>query len=133
MKNDALETIVMTIIALGIIIGLIFATSAFLRYQLILDARNQVNINEIKIKQTEQMVKVEQQKADIRVIEAKGIAKAQEIINATLTDKYLQHEAIQAQEKMASSPNHSTIYIPSGQNGIPLVKTIDENIQRHDK
>ena len=49
-----------------------------------------------------------------------------EIINATLTDKYLQHEAIQAQEKMADSPNHTTIYIPSGQNGIPLVRTVND-------
>jgi hypothetical protein len=27
---------------------------------------------------------------------------------------------------MANSPNHTTIYIPSGNNGIPLVKTVDE-------
>jgi hypothetical protein len=27
---------------------------------------------------------------------------------------------------MADSPNHTTIYIPSGQNGIPLVRTVDD-------
>lgn len=95
------------------------------REQAILNEQNQVQVNEIKIKQTEQLVQVEQQKADIRVVEAKGIAQAQQIINATLTDKYLQHEAITSQSLLANSPNHTTVYIPSGQNGIPLVKTLD--------
>ena len=62
--------------------------------------------------------------AEIRIEEAKGIAKAQEIINSTLSSNYLQHEAINAQLKMASSPNHTTVYIPSGANGIPLVQTL---------
>jgi len=62
--------------------------------------------------------------AEIKIEEAKGIAEAQRIINSTLTENYLQHEAIQAQLAMAKSPNHTTVYIPSGANGIPLVKTI---------
>jgi len=62
--------------------------------------------------------------AEIRIEEAKGIAKAQEIINSTLSVNYLQHEAINAQLKMAASPNHTTVYIPSGANGIPLVQTL---------
>ena len=46
--------------------------------------------------------------AEIRVEEAKGIAEAQRIINATLTPYYLQHEAIGAQLQMASlaEPHH---------------------------
>lgn len=97
------------------------------RQQALLNENNQVQVNEIQIRQTEQLVQVEQQKADIRVVEAKGIAEAQRIINATLTDKYLQHEAISSQAMMANSQNHTTVYIPSGQNGIPLVKTIGDN------
>ena len=62
--------------------------------------------------------------AEIRIEEARGIAEAQKIINSTLTVNYLQHEAINAQLKMASSPNHTTVYIPSGANGIPLVGTL---------
>lgn len=62
--------------------------------------------------------------AEIRIEEAKGIAEAQRIINSTLTKNYLQHEAINAQLKMASSPNHTTVYIPAGANGIPIVETI---------
>jgi hypothetical protein len=64
--------------------------------------------------------------AEIRIEEAKGIAEAQRIINATLTPYYLQHEAIGAQLEMASSPNHTTVYIPVGNNGLPLVHTPDQ-------
>ncbi len=63
--------------------------------------------------------------AEIRIEEAKGIAKAQEIINSTLTKSYLQHEAINAQVKMAASPNHTTVYIPSGANGIPIINDVN--------
>lgn len=66
--------------------------------------------------------------AEIRIEEAKGIAEAQRIINSTLTANYLQHEAINAQLKMAASPNHTTVYIPSGMNGIPLVRTVDGEV-----
>jgi hypothetical protein len=63
--------------------------------------------------------------AEIKIEEAKGIAEAQRIINATLTSNYLQHEAIQAQREMANSPNHTTVYIPVGSNGIPIIYTAD--------
>jgi regulator of protease activity HflC (stomatin/prohibitin superfamily) len=71
--------------------------------------------------------KIAKRDAEIRIEEAKGIAEAQRIINTTLTANYLQHEAINAQLKMAASPNHTTVYIPSGMNGIPLVKTVSGN------
>ncbi len=67
--------------------------------------------------------KIAQRDAEIKIEEAKGIAEAQRIINATLTANYLQHEAIMAQQKMANSPNHTTVYIPVGPNGMPLVCT----------
>lgn len=69
----------------------------------------------------------ESQEADRKVIEAKGIAEAQGIINKTLTQAYLQHEAIKAQMMMVNSPNHTTVYIPSGENGIPLVRTVNQD------
>jgi len=87
---------------------------------------------EMKLKaeqESEQMkfvLQKERQEAERRVIEAEGIAKAQKIINETLTPAYLQHEAIQAQMKMSDSPNHTTVYIPTGDNGIPLVRTVGE-------
>lgn len=110
---------------IALIVLMAFLIPTYYRYQARAKAENEVVLNEIKIKQQEQLIKVETQKAEIRVEEAKGIAHAQQIINATLTDRYLQHEAIKAQEKMAASPNHTQIYIPVGNNGIPVVKTVD--------
>lgn len=67
-------------------------------------------------------MKIAKQNAELRQEEAKGIAKAQAIIDKSLTNNYLQYEAIKAQAKMADSPNHTTIYIPVGNNGIPLMR-----------
>jgi regulator of protease activity HflC (stomatin/prohibitin superfamily) len=69
-------------------------------------------------------IEIATKEAQVRVEEAKGIAESQRIINTSLTPFYLQHEAIQAQVSTANSPNHSTVYIPVGTNGLPLVKTI---------
>ena len=48
-----------------------------------------------------------------------------EIINQRLNAQYLQHEAIEAQKAMVGSPNHTTIYVPVGPMGVPLVGTVD--------
>ena len=75
------------------------------------------------LQEKETQKEIAQKDAEIRIEEAKGIAQAQEIINATLTENYLQHETINAQKTMANSPNHTTVYIPVGSNGIPIVYT----------
>jgi len=112
---------------------LLWGIPVYSRYQVRANEANQIQVNELRIQQTAQLVQVEKQKAEIRIVDAEGIAKSQQIINATLTDRYLQHEAIQAQQQMANSPNHTTIYIPSGNNGIPLVKTVDETANTPEK
>ena len=82
-------------------------------------------------------VLIEQAKADLEsatlwaqaeVVRAGGVAKSTEIISGELqrNEAYLQYLAIQAQMKMADSPNHTTIYIPSGINGIPIIKALGE-------
>ncbi len=89
------------------------------------DENNQVQVNDIQIQQTEQLVNVERQKAQIKIAEAQGIAAAQRIINGTLTPQYLQHEAIAAQQAAAENSSHTeTIYIPSGSQGIPFVGNV---------
>lgn len=122
--DEILAACVVLILIIVVILGLAFGIPAWNRYQDRANASNQIIVNEIRIKQTEQLVQVEKQKAQIRVQEATGISDSQKIINATLTDRYLQHEAITAQERMAGSPNHTQIYIPVGTNGIPLVRTV---------
>lgn len=82
-------------------------------------------------------IMVEQAKAELEsakllreaeVERAKGVAESMEIISEKLeaNANYLQYLAIQAQMKMADSPNHTTIYIPVGPNGIPIIKTVEE-------
>ncbi len=73
------------------------------------------------LEEKETQKEIARRDAEIRIEEARGIAEAQRIINATLTPNYLQHEAIGAQREMADAPNHTTVYIPVGTNGLPLV------------
>ncbi|OYD17637.1 hypothetical protein CH333_00020 [candidate division WOR-3 bacterium JGI_Cruoil_03_44_89] len=64
-----------------------------------------------------------EKQAEVKVVEAEGIAKAQRIINRTLTVKYLQHEAIEAYKALAGSPNTTFIIMPTSPEGagIPLI------------
>lgn len=108
---------------IGVVLGLWFVTASIGRYQRVADAQNQVQVNEILIAQTNQLVQVENQKAQIRIADANGIAKAQEIISGSLTQNYLTYLAIQAQTEMATHDHTATIYIPTGANGIPVIAT----------
>lgn len=74
-----------------------------------------------KLEQMTTEVAIEQKKKDQRIVEAEGIAKSMEIINAKLTPEYLQYLAIDAQKQMVGSPNHTVVYIPVGNMGVPLV------------
>ena len=70
-------------------------------------------------------IDMERKDKEKRIVQAEGIAQSMEIINQRLTPTYLQHEAIEAQKAMVGSPNHTTIYIPVGPMGVPLVGTFD--------
>jgi len=106
-----------------VIVAPMYGLPSYGRYQRLQNEHNQTSVNDIQIAQTQQLVKVQQQKAQIQIAQAIGIAKAQEIIKSTLTPAYLQYEAIEAQKAEINSPNHTIIYVPSGANGIPLVQT----------
>ena len=56
--------------------------------------------------------------AEAEVLRAGGASKSAQIIGKGLeaNPHYLQYLAIQAQMQMADSPNHTTVYIPSGAN-----------------
>lgn len=129
MTKEDKEFTQIALIVLGGFLALVATGMAVIpwygRYQNIMDAENQVHVTAIRIGNTEQLIEVEKRKAEVRVQEAKGIADSQRIIDASLTLNYLQYLAIQAQEQMAHSPNHTQIYIPVGTNGIPLVRTVN--------
>ena len=86
-------------------------------------ARKMAATQLLEQKQTE--IEIEEREKQKRVVQAEGIARAMEIISERLTTQYLQHEAIEAQKAMVNSPNHTTIYIPVGPMGVPLVGTLD--------
>lgn len=94
-------------------------------------AQEQRIAKETELSRKEFEVDIAKKDALVRIEEAKGIAESQRIINATLTQLYLQHEAIKAQERMAASPNHTTVYIPSGANGIPLVQDVSKDASKN--
>jgi hypothetical protein len=76
------------------------------------------------LERTQIEIDIAQAQARKRVVEAEGIAQSMLIINERLTGNYLQHEAIEAQKAMVGSPNHTTIYIPVGPMGVPIVQTM---------
>lgn len=63
--------------------------------------------------------------AEAKVIEAKGIAEAQQIIKKDLDDNYLRYLWIEALKESAKH-NNATIYVPTGSDGMPFFK----NVQR---
>jgi regulator of protease activity HflC (stomatin/prohibitin superfamily) len=80
-------------------------------------------VQELERKLTE--IEITKREKEKRIIEAEGIASATEIISQRLTAAYLQYEAIKAQQSMVNSPNHTTIYIPVGPMGVPVVGNLD--------
>lgn len=61
--------------------------------------------------------------AEIKIIEAQGLAEAQRIINSTLSPNYIQHEAIEAYKQLAGSPNTTFVIMPTSASasGMPLI------------
>jgi leucyl aminopeptidase len=102
--------------------GLIAASKSFHRYQKRADAKNQVQIYNIQIQQQAQRVQIAKQDAEIRKQTAIGVREAQDEIAATLTPLYVQFEMTEALKQIATSgSNNSTVFIPAGAAGIPLI------------
>jgi hypothetical protein len=105
------------------------ATKAYHRAQKRADARNDVSVTAIRIRVAQQQARIVRaqnaavkQRAEQRFLEAVGIRRAQDEISKTLTPIYVQHEAIQAQERIATSGrNNTVIYVPAGTNGTPTI------------
>jgi len=63
----------------------------------------------------------EEQEAERKRVEAKGIADAQRILNEGLSDRVLQYESINVQKELVNSPNSKIIILGSGKNAPPLI------------
>ncbi len=65
------------------------------------------------------VLKKEKKEAERKRIEAQGQSDAQKIINETITPKYLQYLYIKNLKD-----RQGTIYVPTGSDGLPLIKSI---------
>jgi PBP1b-binding outer membrane lipoprotein LpoB len=131
--RDGAITAVLCVVALGLVLGLFMGGcsgyKAWQRGQKRADANNRVKVTAINIQTAQQQAKIVhaqnaavQARAEQRLIEATGIRKAQDEISKTLTPLYVQHEAIRAQERIATSgKNNTVIYVPAGTNGTPVI------------
>ncbi|HOJ18852.1 MAG: prohibitin family protein [Ignavibacteriales bacterium] len=63
----------------------------------------------------------EQQEADRKRIEAKGVADFQDIVSKGISEQLLKWKGIEATEKLAGSPNSKIVVIGSGKDGLPLI------------
>lgn len=59
--------------------------------------------------------------AERQRIDAMGKAKANDILNASLTDKILREKGISATVKLAESPNSKVVIIGNSKDGMPLI------------
>lgn len=82
---------------------------------------------ENKLKQEQEALayqyKLDKEKAEAerKKIEAEGEARANQIINSSLTPNLLKMRGIEATLKLANSPNSKVIVIGSGEDGMPMI------------
>jgi regulator of protease activity HflC (stomatin/prohibitin superfamily) len=86
-----------------------------------LEQQQQLQAKEYELKKSEMDAK-------IRIMNAEGIAKAQDIIHQTLTPAYLQFEAIQMMKDVAHSQNSTFVFVPTSANqvGMPMVYSLKD-------
>jgi prohibitin 1 len=63
----------------------------------------------------------EEQEAERKRIEAKGIADFQDIVSKGISDQLLKWKGIEATEKLATSNNSKVVVIGSGKDGLPII------------
>ena len=63
----------------------------------------------------------EKSEAERKRIAAEGEAKANRIINNSLTPNLLKMRGIEATSKLAESPNSKVIVVGSGKDGLPII------------
>jgi len=63
----------------------------------------------------------ERQEAERKTIEAQAKADANQILNASLTDKILRDKGIEATMELAKSPNSKVVIVGGGGDGLPLI------------
>ena len=76
--------------------------------------------NQKRLEAKQVMVEIERKNAEIEAIRAEGIARANDIINKTLTTEYLQHELNLTLQKFAET-GANTIVVPANMHGFDMI------------
>jgi hypothetical protein len=119
------------LLAVALIFGVLALGKTYSRYQKRADANNNVRVSEIEIRNQAQRVQIAKQKAEIRRQDAIGVREAQDEIAKTLTPLYVQFEMTEALKQIAlSGQNNSTVFIPSGAAGIPLISNAQGQVRQ---
>jgi regulator of protease activity HflC (stomatin/prohibitin superfamily) len=74
-----------------------------------------------QLETTRQRIQIAEAEAQVEVKKAEGIAKANQIINQSLTREYLQHESNLALMKFAEKGGTATVVIPANMQTAPLI------------
>ncbi len=74
-----------------------------------------------QLETTRQRIQIAEAEAQVEVKKAEGIAKANQIINQSLTREYLQHESNLALMKFAEKGGATTVVIPANMQTAPLI------------
>ena len=74
-----------------------------------------------QLETTKQRIAIAEAEAQVEVKKAEGIAKANQIINQSLTREYLQHESNMALHKFAEKGDTTTVVIPANMQTAPLI------------
>lgn len=74
-----------------------------------------------QLETTKQRIAIAEAEAQVEVKRAEGVAKANQIINQSLTREYLQHESNLALHKFAEKGGTTTVVIPANMQTAPLI------------
>lgn len=74
-----------------------------------------------QLETTKQRIAIAEAEAQVEIKKAEGIARANQIINQSLTREYLQHESNLALQKFAEKGGTSTVVIPANMQTAPLI------------
>jgi regulator of protease activity HflC (stomatin/prohibitin superfamily) len=75
-----------------------------------------------QLETTKQRIAIAEAEAQVEIKKAEGIAKANQIINQSLTREYLQHESNMALQKFAERGGTATVVIPANMQTAPLIQ-----------
>lgn len=135
-KRDEIEGVLLEAVRHSLKDHGIVAEAVLLRDVAVPDAvKDRVNAKvaaEQDAQRMEYVLKQKRLEADAKVIEAKGIADAQQIIKKDLDDNYLKYLWIEALKESAKH-NNATIYIPTGTDGMPMFTSPGHRPAKHEE